>query len=150
MRTYSRTDSANAAFQKLIKLLDADLLLRDGEEHSFYAQFNHVENIRHVIICRSDDVAIACGAFKEFDSKFVEIKRMFVQPEHRRQNIAVEMLQALEDWAAEINYTGAVLETGRNQPEAIQLYKKAGYTLMENYGQYRGLANSVCFQKRFL
>jgi hypothetical protein len=31
-----RTDSSNTDFQNLVKFLDADLAVRDGEEHAFY------------------------------------------------------------------------------------------------------------------
>ncbi len=34
-----RTDSTNPNFQNLVKELNKDLSIRDGEEHSFYAQF---------------------------------------------------------------------------------------------------------------
>jgi putative acetyltransferase len=39
------------------------------------------------------------------------------------------------------------LETGKRQPEAIALYKKSGYKLIPNYGQYAAMDNSVCFEK---
>ena len=46
-----------------------------------------------------------------------------------------------------MNYKKTVLETGLKQPEAIALYKKNGYTVIPNYGQYAGVENSVCFEK---
>jgi len=39
------------------------------------------------------------------------------------------------------------LETGKKQPEAIALYKKSGYKVIPNYGQYKNVSNSVCMQK---
>jgi hypothetical protein len=45
----ARTDSNNPDFRSLVELLDADLSVRDGEDHSFYAQFNKIDMIRHVI-----------------------------------------------------------------------------------------------------
>jgi putative acetyltransferase len=42
-----RTNSDNADFRELVALLDADLAIRDGDEHSFYAQFNKVDTIWH-------------------------------------------------------------------------------------------------------
>ena len=41
-----RTDSSNPDFRDLVALLDNDLLIRDGEEHSFYAQFNKLDKIK--------------------------------------------------------------------------------------------------------
>ena len=40
-----------------------------------------------------------------------------------------------------------ILETGKKQPEAVALYTKAGYTTIQNYGQYQTVDNSVCFEK---
>ncbi|MFZ5941462.1 MAG: GNAT family N-acetyltransferase, partial [Bacteroidota bacterium] len=40
-----------------------------------------------------------------------------------------------------------VLETGKRQPEAINLYLKNGYGPIPNYGQYAGVENSLCFGK---
>ncbi len=147
MTIFKRASSADIDFASLVTLLDQDLKIRDGDDHPFYAQYNKIDSIKHVIVCYVENVAVACGAFKEFDAKTVEIKRMFVQPLLRRKGIAHQVLNELEKWAAELNYSTCVLETGIKQPEAINLYQKAGYTVIENYGQYAGIENSVCMLK---
>ncbi len=147
MTIFTRTNSDNTDFQSLVALLDADLQKRDGEEHTFYSQFNKIQNIRNVIVCYIDDTPIGCGAFKEYDPQKVEIKRMFVQPQYRGQGIGFKILKELELWATELNYSISVLETGKKQPEAIALYQKAGYTMTKNYGQYENVENSVCMMK---
>jgi GNAT superfamily N-acetyltransferase len=72
---------------------------------------------------------------------------MFVSPGSRNKGIASKILSELENWASELSYTKCVLETGKRQPEAVGLYKKNGYKLIPNYGQYTGVENSVCFEK---
>lgn len=143
----ARTNSDNANFRELVALLDADLQIRDGAEHSFYAQFNKVDKIRHVVVAYADGAAVGCGAIKEYESGVAEIKRMFVRPENRGRGIAGQILAELETWAAELNYSECVLETGLKQPEAIRLYQKNGYEAIPNYGQYAGVENSVCLKK---
>ena len=142
-----RTNSDNPDFNGLVRLLDQDLQMRDGAEHAFYAQFNKVSAIRYVVMAYRGDEPVGCGAFKEFTGELVEIKRIFVQPAHREQGIAQAILAELEQWAQELHYTGCVLETGKNQPEAIRLYQKISYQVIPNYGQYAGVENSVCMQK---
>ncbi|HSB93213.1 MAG TPA: GNAT family N-acetyltransferase [Flavitalea sp.] len=149
MTSFLKTDSTNTDFQQLVQLLDADLKFRDGDEHTFYAQFNKIVQVKNVIVCYIDDYAVGCGAFKPFDEDAVEIKRMFVRPEFRGRGLGLEILRALELWAAESGYPACVLETGKKQPEAIQLYQKAGYAIIPNYGQYAGIENSVCMRKIF-
>ena len=147
MTIFTRTDSDNADFQLLVGLLDKDLAKRDGDEHAFYAQFNKPKNIRHVIVCYADGKLIGCGAFREFETETVEIKRMFVLPEYRGHGIGLKILNEIELWATESDYTTCVLETGKKQPEAIRLYQKAGYVIIKSYGQYKNVENSVCMRK---
>jgi putative acetyltransferase len=40
-----------------------------------------------------------------------------------------------------------LIETGKNQPEALALYKKNKYWIIPNFGQYTNMENSVCFEK---
>jgi len=148
MINIKRTDSANTDFQELVFLLDTDLKIRDGEEHTFYRQFNQISNIKHAVIAYKDKQAVACGAFKQYSDKTVEIKRMFVHSEHRGQGIAQQVLHELEKWATELKYNTYILETGKRQPEAIRLYEKAGYIRIPNYGQYQSIENSICMKKR--
>lgn len=150
MTTFRRTDSDNTDFQNLVALLDEDLRIRDGDEHVFYAQFNKIVNIRNVIVCYVDNKPIGCGAFREYDPKKVEIKRMFVLPGYRGHGIGLTILKELELWALELNYPECILETGKKQPEAISLYQKSGYTIINNYGQYKDVENSVCMAKAIL
>ena len=142
-----RTDSSDPDFTTLVRLLDADLARRDGDDHAFYAQFNKVSSIRHVLVCFENGIPVGCGAFKPFDENSVEIKRMYTSPKMRGKGIASQILAALEVWAAELNYRRCVLETGEKQPEAISLYRKSGYVVIPNYGQDAGIENSICFEK---
>jgi GNAT superfamily N-acetyltransferase len=145
-----RTNSENVDFQELVKLLDQDLAIRDGADHSFYAQFNKIDAIKNVVVAFQNEFPVGCGAFKKFEDETVEIKRMFVRPEYRGKGIAKIILTELENWAAELGFKLAVLETGKKQPEAIRLYEKSGYVVIQNYGQYEGIENSVCMKKSLI
>ena len=142
-----RTDSEDSDFIKLVAELDGDLAFRDGEEHGFYAQFNKIDNIKYVVVAYDDDTPIACGAIKQYAPDAMEVKRMYTLPERRGEGTATKILNALESWALELGYEKCMLETGKRQPEAIQLYKKNGYEVIPNFGQYIGVENSVCFEK---
>jgi len=143
-----RTNSDHPDFISLVSLLDADLAKRDGDEHSFYAQFNKIDKIKHAVVLYEDEKLVACGAIKQYAEDIMEVKRMYTLPEYRGQGIATLVLRELEKWAAELSYMKCVLETGKRQPEAIQLYRRKGYSSIPNYGQYIGIENSVCFEKR--
>ena len=134
-------------FIGLVRDLDAELAKRDGNEHAFYHQFNKIDQVHHVILAYLDGKAVGCGGLKQFDGQTMEIKRMFVLPLHRGKGIASMILEGLEEWAAELSFRRFILETGKRQPEAIALYFRNGYRIIPNYGQYLGIANSVCFEK---
>ena len=147
MISITRTDSNNKDFISLVKLLDADLAERDGEDHPFYAQFNKIDKIKYVAVAYKNDKPVSCGAIKEYSSNTMEVKRMFTLPKSRGKGIATRVLIELEKWTKELGYKNCILETGKKQPEAIALYKKNGYNLIPNFGQYAGVDNSICFKK---
>lgn len=142
-----RTNSSHQDFINLVAELDKDLAIRDGEDHSFYAQFNTIATIKYVIVLYENNKAVACGAIKHFDTATFEVKRMYVAVAFRKRGFATKVLQELVLWSKELQYHYLVLETGLQQPEAIALYKKNGFVIIPNYGQYIGIENSVCFKK---
>ena len=145
-----RTDSSNNDFVELVKLLNKELQIRDGSEHSFYSQYNKIDKIKNVVVAFYNNTAVGCGAIKEYENGIMEVKRMFVKDEYRSKGIATDVLIELEKWAKELGYSKCILETGRAQPEAIHLYKKNNYSVIPNYGQYAGVVNSVCMEKVFI
>ncbi|WP_343328428.1 GNAT family N-acetyltransferase [Polaribacter staleyi] len=142
-----RTNSENIDFINLVKELDAYLKITDGDEHDFYHQFNNIDVLKNVVLVYVDKVAVGCGAIKKFDKTSVEVKRMFVSPDKRGLGIAQKILTELEIWAKELGYQKCVLETGKRQVEAVKFYKKCNYKVIENYGQYTNMENSICFSK---
>lgn len=143
-----RTDANDSNFIDLVARLDADLAKRDGKDHAFYNQFNKISAIKYAVVVYIENTAVACGAIKAFDNQCMEVKRMYVLPKYRGRGIAAKVLLELEGWTSELGYIHCVLETGKRQPEAINLYKKYGYTSIPNYGQYKGIKNSLCFRKQ--
>ena len=142
-----RTDSDNKDFIELVKLLDAELAVLDGDEHAFYAQLNKTDKIKHVIVAYENDKPISCGAIREYSTATMEVKRMYTIPNNRGKGIATKILNELEKWASELAYQKCILETGKRQPDAIWLYQKNGYKAILNYGKYVEMENSVCFEK---
>ncbi len=142
-----RTVETDEDFLGLVKLLDKELDIRDGEEHGFYAQFNRPVGLTGVVVAYLDGQAVGCGAFKLYEEGVGEIKRMFTRPEARGKRVAAAVLRELEAWAEELRFTECILETGHKQPEAIALYRREGYDVIPNYGQYQGMDNSVCMRK---
>ncbi|MBN8878925.1 MAG: GNAT family N-acetyltransferase [Sphingobacteriales bacterium] len=145
-----RTNNKDPDFLYLIPLLDKDLRSRYQALQDVYDQHNIVVNVDTVVIAYGGGQAVGCGCFKKLNDSTVEIKRMYVKPEYRRQGISSAVLNELETWALESGYSEAVLETGNQQDEAIALYKKQGYEVIPNYPPYEAMETSICMKKRLI
>jgi GNAT superfamily N-acetyltransferase len=143
-----KTTSDNPDFGTLIAALDASLWERYPELKTNYWGNNVIELNPNVVIIYLDDKAVACGCFKKYDKNTIELKRMFVSPEARGLGLAKRIIKELELWAHELGFSFSVLETLYKQKEAIGLYQKVGYAIVDNYEPYVGLENSICMKKQ--
>ena len=144
-----KTNSENVDFIRLVAALDKSLWERYPNENQDYWENNILEINPNVVLIYRNDKAVACACFKKYDVNTIEIKRMFVSPEARGMGLAQRMLSELELQAQELGYSAAVLETLHKQQEAIGLYQKVGYSIIDNYEPYLGLKDSICMQKKF-
>ena len=143
-----KTTSENPDFISLVSALDKSLWERYPELKADYWGNNILELNPNVVIIYLDNKAVACGCFKKYNKNTIEIKRMFVSPEARGIGLAQNILRELELWAHDLGYLFSVLETLFKQKEAIALYQKTGYTIVDNYKPYVGLDNSICMEKQ--
>lgn len=142
-----RTNSDNPAFQSLVAKLNLYLAEINGDKHDFFMQCNNIDVLNNVIVIYKNNIPVACGAIKEYDSKSMEIKRMFVPSEQRRNGYASYVLDELQKWSKELGYSKCILETSKNMTEAVALYTKHNFQVIPNYGQYANVESSVCFEK---
>ncbi|MDP1533933.1 MAG: GNAT family N-acetyltransferase [Rubrivivax sp.] len=98
--------------------------------------------------------AVGCGAVRRMagdaqtgGQAYGEIKRMFVAPAQRGRRIAERLLTALEAGLAQAGVTLALLETGRDQTEAVRLYERCGYVPRGPFGGYPDNGLSVFYAK---
>lgn len=142
-----RTNSSNPDFTQLVAQLDRELWDRYQEGQAEYDQHNKLDYLETVVIAYLQDEFVGAACFKKFDNQTVEIKRMYVRPDKRGLGIAYAILTELEGWAKELNMQATILETGTKQDEAVNLYKKAGYSITEKYEPYVNLDFSICMKK---
>jgi GNAT superfamily N-acetyltransferase len=94
-----------------------------------------------------DGTPIGCGGWRDLGDGRVEIKRMFTAPTARGRGVARALLAELERTAAAAGHARVVLETGLAQPEAMTLYRSAGYDPVAGFGYYAGRPLSRAFGK---
>jgi GNAT superfamily N-acetyltransferase len=79
---------------------------------------------------------VGCGGWRSHGAD-AELKRMYTAPAARGRGVARRVLAAVEASARAHGRRRLILETGDRQPEAIALYTRSGYQLIDNFGYYR-------------
>jgi len=143
-----RTSANHPDFMYLVSLLDHELWVELQEDQATYDQYNKVPDIKTAIIIYDEEKPVAIGCFKQHNNSTVEIKRMYVDKNYRGKGVSKMVLNELEKWAVEQGFQYAILETSIHFEVAKNLYKNAGYFVIDNYDQYKGLEESVCMKKQ--
>jgi putative acetyltransferase len=133
---------------RLLSALDAYLesLYPPQSNHILDLQSLGAPNIRFFVARRGPD-PLGCGALR-VEAEYGEVKRMFVAPQARGQNVGRAILRFIEDQAAREGLAQMRLETGIHQAAARALYRSGGYTECAPFGEYRLDPLSVFMEKR--
>ncbi|RKE85670.1 GNAT family N-acetyltransferase [Rhizobium sp. AG855] len=99
-------------------------------------------------VARAGDAILGCAALVGQDDGTGEIKRMFVDEAARGLKLGKLLLARLEEEALRRQIDILRLETGIYQPEAIGLYRKAGYLEIPPFGGYTADPLSLFMEKR--
>ena len=147
---FEYTDGRNKDFIELCHGLDEFLneLVGGEENRSEYIQYNKLDDIHDVVIAYDKDVPVGCASFKKYDDENAEVKRVFVKKEYREQGISIELMKLLEERAREKGFKYFILESGEPLVAAMSLYRKIGYKVIQNYGQYVDMKESICMKKK--
>lgn len=147
--TVTPTPLEDPAAQRLVAALLADLARRYGSEDTAAPPTS--EELAPpggaFFVARLDGEPVGCGGLRRHDDRAGEIKRMYVAPSARGRGVARALLAALEDAARAAGYAEVRLETGVEQPEAMQLYTSAGYEPIPGYGHYAASPRSRSYAK---
>jgi putative acetyltransferase len=118
------------------------------------AESNHLLDIASLqrpevtfLVARVDGRALGCGAVVNSGQGWAEVKRMFVSPGARGQKLGRRLLDKIESIAAERGATLLRLETGGRQPEALELYRSAGFVEIGPFGRYLADPLSIFMEK---
>ena len=147
---FSETDGEDDDFAMLCGKLDQalDELAGGVCQRAQYVQYNHRDNIHDVIVVYLNGKPVGCGSFKMYDEEHAELKRMFTEPSCRGIGLGSEIIRRLEAKAKIKGYRWCILETGKPLEAACHLYAKAGYQVIDNYGQYVDMPASICMQHK--
>lgn len=147
---FEYTDGGNFDFIELCHSLDSFLneLVGGEENRAEYIPYNQLDDIHNVIVAYDDDIPVGCASFKKYDDECAEVKRVFIKREYRGKGISNKLMVLLENAAKEQGYRYLILEPGEQLVAAMALYKKIGYKVIPNYGQYKDMPDSICMKKK--
>ena len=143
------TDGNDERFISLCRQLDdyLNILVGGAKQRDQYAAYNTLEDIHDVVLIVEDDTVAACGSFKDYESGAAEVKRVFTAEDFRNRGFGRAVMKALEERARSKGYKRLVLETGTLLHAAMKMYGDIGFHVIENYGQYADMSESVCMEK---
>jgi putative acetyltransferase len=118
------------------------------------AESNHMLDIAALqrpevvfLVARVDGRALGCGAVVSSGQGWAEIKRMFVSPAARGMKLGRRLLDEIEAIAVRNGDRVLRLEAGAKQPEALALYRSAGFVEIGPFGDYRPDPLSLFMEK---
>ena len=140
------TDGNNTDFHRFYLKTEEyyNSIVGGSENRTAFMPHNLSEQISDVVIAYFGKTAIGCAGLKRYSESDVEIKRVWVEPEYRGQHIASQMMKMLEEKGKEEGYKRMILQTRPLMSEAVRLYKKRGYLLINNYPPYDKLDGAIC------
>jgi GNAT superfamily N-acetyltransferase len=143
-------EASSREAQLLMAELDDEIVQRypGNSPHGIDAQeFRKACGYFALMLDPATNDAIGCAAFRPVTEQCAEIKRMYVRLAHRGRGNSKLLLSHVEAVARQRGFRIFVLETGDAQPEAIRLYRSAGYFEIPRFGDYATDPRSICFAK---
>lgn len=95
------------------------------------------------VVAYEENVPCGCGAIRPRSHESAEIKRIY----SKCAGAGSKIVAYLEGKAKEFGYKRTILSTATVNQHAIDFYHKLGYTVIENYDEYKYRDNAICFEK---
>lgn len=136
----------NEDFINLCNELDSYLSEAIGGENKRekYIKYNLANTMDYVLIAYDGENPVGCAALRKYTDLQIELKRVFVRSDYRKQNIGGMLLEQLIIWAKNANYQYMLLETGQFLTDSVKLYKRYGFWKINSYGDYINMPESLC------
>jgi putative acetyltransferase len=118
------------------------------------AESNHLLDIEGLaapdvrfFVARREGHPLGCGALRIDREGWGEVKRIYVRPAARGERIGVLLLDRIEATARDKGLSHLRLETGIHQPEALGLFRRAGFVERAPFADYKVDPLSVYMEK---
>jgi GNAT superfamily N-acetyltransferase len=129
--------------------LDVDLSFQDfqNELENIDIQYNKPKG--SLLLAYKDKIAIGCAGIRKLDEDIAELKRMFVDPGHRKFRVGRKLLELAIDVARELNYNFIRLDTLPTMIKAQDLYRSFGFYEIPPY-RFNPVAGTVFMEMKLV
>jgi ribosomal protein S18 acetylase RimI-like enzyme len=125
---------AKLLFIEYASSLDFDLCFQNFDKEIDEMPGKYSPPDGRLLLALSDDEYAGCIALRKIEEGICEMKRLFVRPEFRSQQIGKLLTDKIIDEARTIGYTKMRLDTIENKmKEAVNLYKSYGFYEIDAY-----------------
>ena len=126
-------DAARELFLEYAAWLQVDLCFQGFEQELATLPGKYAPPDGRLFLACRDGKPVGCVALRRFDADSGELKRLYVQPDHRGHGVARALGAAAIEAARAIGYHRVVLDTLDRMTAARALYAAAGFREIPAY-----------------
>jgi ribosomal protein S18 acetylase RimI-like enzyme len=142
-------DEAKILFTEYVDSLQIDLSFQEFEKELQIIDHQYGEPEGALLLAFTDSMVVACVGVRKLTNDTAELKRMYVRPAFRRQNIGVALLKMSIDVATELGYQKMRLDSLRSMHQAISLYRRFGFYEIPAY-RFNPLEGAIYMEKQLV
>ncbi|MDD5571536.1 MAG: GNAT family N-acetyltransferase [Bacteroidales bacterium] len=144
--TNQEFEDGKELFRQYADSLKIDLSFQDfsNELKTINQQYNKPKGA--LILAYKEGKAVGCVGIRELETDIVELKRMYVLPECRGNNIGQKLLELCIDTAKKLNYSKMRLDTLPDMTKAQNIYRAFGFCEIPAY-RYNPVEGTVYMEK---
>lgn len=131
--TGSYLDHVRALFIEYADSLEVDLCFQNFNQELATLPGSYAPSDGRVLLATKDEQVAGCVALRKFADDTCEMKRLYVRPAWRGQQVGRVLATAIIAEARTIGYTRMLLDTLPTMHAAISLYRSLGFTTSDPY-----------------
>lgn len=120
-------------FREYVTGLDVDLEFQEFEAEIAGLPGKYATPRGRLLLAWSGMDAVGCVALRPLDETTCEMKRLYVRPQARGEQLGRRLAQRICDEARAVGYTRIFLDTLPTMASAQQLYRSLGFKPIEPY-----------------
>lgn len=136
-------------FVQYANSLEVDLSFQDFQHELQNIDKQYSEPKGALLLAFKDGIAIGCAGIRELDKDIAELKRMFVEPGHRKFRVGRKLLELAIDMATRLNYRFMRLDTLPTMTKAQKLYRSFGFYEIAPY-RFNPVEGTVFMERKLI